>query len=168
MFINHPRSGAYLARGRAAMAAACLSAALVIGGVAAAQAAGETPPVFSASKLLAGFPLQTSYYSVAEEVRNDGFMNHYRVTVNGTVYTIAGTALMKERLGELSVLPIMEAVERTDVYKKALTNAAKGPLRTAKGMITAPYCSLNEFYEFNSCSLQIHPTSVIDSRATRI
>ncbi len=120
------------------MAAACLSAGLVIGGVAAAWAAGETPPTFSASELLVGFPLQTSYYAVAEEVSNDGFMNHYRVTVNGTAYTVAGTALMKERLGELSVLPMMEAVERTDVYKNALTNAAKGPLRTAKGMITAP------------------------------
>ena len=73
MFINHPRSRAYPVRGRAAMAAVCLSAGLVIGGVAAAWAAGDTPPTFSASKLLAGFTLQTSYYAVAEEVRNDGF-----------------------------------------------------------------------------------------------
>ena len=138
MFNNHPRSGANLLRGRAALGAVCLSAGLVIGVVTAAWAAGEAPPTFSASKLLAGFQLQTSYYSVAEEVRNDGFMNHYRVTVNGKTYAISGTALMKERLRELSVLPAMEAVERTDVYKKAVLAAAEGPLRTAKGLVTAP------------------------------
>ncbi len=65
-------------------------------------------------------------------------MNHYRVAVNGKTYTVAGTALMKERLRELSVLPMMESVERTDVYKKAVIAAAEGPLRADKGLVTAP------------------------------
>ena len=49
---------------------------------------------------------------------------------------------MRERLRELRALQQMEAMKRTDVYKKALKKSALGPLSTAKNIITSPVSTI--------------------------
>lgn len=105
---------------------------------ASAQNSGEQLPIFRASDLLPNARLSGPNYRVNEAVINNGFLNIYSVTVDGHSYEVAGNAAMKVRLNELAALQQMEAIQRTDVYKKALKTAAMGPLRTVKGLVVAP------------------------------
>jgi hypothetical protein len=109
---------------------------------ASAQSAVERPPTFSASQLLRGQNLTGPNYQISETVQNDGFLNHYTVTVEGRSYNVAGNATMRERLRELRALQRMEAMKRTDVYKKALKKSALGPLSTAKNLIMSPVSTI--------------------------
>ena len=109
---------------------------------ASAQSAVERPPTFSASQLLRGQNLTGPNYQISETVQNDGFLNHYTVTVEGRSYNVAGNATMRERLRELRALQRMEAMKRTDVYKKALKKSALGPLSTAKNMVMSPVSTI--------------------------
>jgi hypothetical protein len=109
---------------------------------ASAQNLGERPPTFSASQLFRGQKLTGPNYQISEFVQNDGFLNIYTVTVEGRSYRVAGNAMMRERLRELRALQQMEAMKRTDVYKKALKKSALGPLSTAKNMITSPVSTI--------------------------
>ena len=109
---------------------------------ASAQSAGERPPTFNASQLLQGQNLTGPNYQISETVQNDGFLNIYTVTVEGRSYRVTGNATMRERLRELRALQQMEAMKRTDVYKKALKKSALGPLSTAKNMITSPVSTI--------------------------
>ncbi len=103
-----------------------------------AQQAVERGAEFRASDLLPGARLLGPNYVVQERVQNDGFVNHYTVSVDGGSYIVSGNALMRQRLDELAALQTMRAVERTDVYKSSLKKAAGGALRTVKGLATSP------------------------------
>ena len=107
-----------------------------------AQSAGERPPIFSATQLFQGYSLTGPNYQISEAVQNDGFLNFFTVTVEGRSYRVAGNGTMRERMNELRALQQMEAMKRTDVYKKALKKSALGPLNTAKNMITSPVSTL--------------------------
>lgn len=122
------------------MAVAGMLGAFVLSsaGAATAQQTNEAQAVFRASALLPGQSLAGPNYRIEETVRNDGFMNRYTVTVAGKPYTVDGNAMMRIRLAELKALERMEQVEGTDVYKKAVKTGAKGPLNTAKGLVTHP------------------------------
>lgn len=117
------------------------SAAIMVGSPASmvsAQTQGEQPPVLGASQLLKGQRLTGPNYQIAERVQNDGFLNIYTVTVEGQSYRVAGNAVMRVKLRELAALQRMEALSRTDVYKKALKKGALGPVNTAKNLVTKP------------------------------
>ncbi len=103
-----------------------------------AQQAVERGAEFRASDLLPGARLLGPNYVVQERVQNDGFVNHYTVSVDGGSYIVSGNALMRQRLDELAALQTMRAVERTGVYKSSLKKAAGGALRTVKGLATSP------------------------------
>lgn len=106
--------------------------------LAEAQSAGEPPPTFSASDLLGAGRVTGPNYRVARTVRNDGFLNHYAVTVDRKTYAVVGNAMMRARLRELAALRRMDAIKRTSVYAKALKTAALSPLRVAKDLVTKP------------------------------
>lgn len=103
-----------------------------------AQSTNEQNPVFQASDLLPNDVLVGPNYSVTEAVKNNGYLNVYSVTVNGDSYEVVGNAAMEIRLAELAALQKMEALKKTDVYKKALTTALASPFGFAKDLITSP------------------------------
>ncbi len=126
-------------RGKLMAVAGMLGAfVLLSAGAATAQQIHEAQAVFRASALLPGQILAGPNYRIEETVQNDGFMNRYTVTVAGKPYTVDGNAMMRIRLAELKALERMKQVEKTDVYKKAVKTGAKGPLNTAKAMVTKP------------------------------
>ncbi len=112
--------------------------AFVVGISGSMSAAGQELPAFHASQLLAGQKLSGPNYRVADTVRNNGFINIYSVRVDGKTYSVAGDAMMRIRLKELSALQKMEQMSRTSIYKEAVKKGAAGPLRTAKAIITSP------------------------------
>jgi hypothetical protein len=99
----------------------------------------QTPPIrLQASQYIPQKMLQGPNYWVEEGVRNDGFINTYTLqTAYGLVVT-ESTELLKIRSVELLAVEKLEKMRRTDVFKDAFTAAAKGPLKTVKGLFTSP------------------------------
>jgi len=107
--------------------------------VAVGPASGAEPlPTFQTSAILAGERLTGPDFRIGAVARNDGFLNHFSVTVDGKVHDVAGNALMKVRLAELAALGKMERIKRSDVYIKAVKNAALSPLHAVKNLVTSP------------------------------
>ncbi len=98
----------------------------------------EPLPIFQTSAILVGERLAGADFRVGATARNDGFLNHFSVTVDGEVHDVAGNALMRVRLAELAALEKMEQIKRSDVYIKAVKNAALSPLHAVKNLVTSP------------------------------
>lgn len=126
-------------RTSAPLAGVLLAAGLAVTpAIVSAQSAGEAPPVFRASQILPGLPLAGPNYRIDETVRNDGYLNHFTVSVDGKSYEIVSNAMMKVRLRELAALKQMEAIKGTSVYKKAAKQSISGIGNLAKGLVTKP------------------------------
>jgi hypothetical protein len=119
--------------------------ALVLTGLLAAadcfaqtQVATEKPPTFRASELFKGGVLAGPDFRINDVVTNDGYLNHYEITVGKDTYPVISDTAMEARLQELQALQKMNQIKGSKVYTDAVTKAAKAPLNLAEGMITAP------------------------------
>ncbi len=96
------------------------------------------PLMFKASEVLPRNMLSGPGFMVRDEVISDGLINIYDlVTPRGTI-RVESTALLEKRIGEARALFYMEKMENTEVFKDAFKEALKGPVKTAKGLVTAP------------------------------
>jgi len=125
------RRRSWLPPAGAVLVAAFSAAALTVAGA-------EPTPTFRASDLLHDQPLSGPSYVVENSVSNDGFLNIYRVTVDGERHVVFGNALIRTRLQELAALEKMKQLQRSDVYTEALKTGVTAPLRTAEGLVTEP------------------------------
>jgi hypothetical protein len=109
------------------------------------QASAETvtevqsiPIELQASNVLPKEMLACPGYNIKETVQNDGFVNIYELDTAYGPLRVESTALLMIRLNEIKALKRMEELKKTQVFKDALKETAKGPFRTAKGLVTAP------------------------------
>lgn len=77
-------------------------------------------------------------YSVKDKVLNDGFINTYEVDSVYGSFKVESTALLMIRVDEINALQRMEKLKKSKVYKDALKEGVKAPLKTAKGLVTEP------------------------------
>jgi len=98
----------------------------------------EMPPVLRASEVLPGVSLVGPNYRIEASVHNDGYKNRYSLTTPYGPLTVEGTDMLMIRLKELKAIQHMEELKLTKAYGDAFKNAAKGPLRTAKELVTNP------------------------------
>jgi len=122
-----------------AMAAALF--VLVWGLPAAAElypALQEPPIIFQASDILPKNLRVGPGFRLDEPVRNDGIVNTYQLKSLYGAMTLESTALLKIRVNELWALDRMEDLKKTKIFTDALKAGAKGPLNTAKGLVTEP------------------------------
>ena len=98
----------------------------------------KTPITLRASEVLPKVLLSGPNYKVEAAVKNDGLVNTYELETKYGPLTVESTTLMLIRINELRALHKMEQLKGTDIYSKALLAAGSSPLRTAKGLITAP------------------------------
>lgn len=96
------------------------------------------PITLQASNVLSKEVLAGLDYKIKEAVQNDGFVNIYELDTTYGLVKVESTALLMIRLNEIKALRRMEELKKTQVFKNALKETAKGPLRTAKGLVTAP------------------------------
>ena len=97
------------------------------------------PPIkLKASNILTKELLAGPGYRVKETVWNDGLVNTYEVESDYEDLKVESTALLIQRINEIKVLKRMEELKGTKVFQEAFTAAAKGPLDTAKGLVTSP------------------------------
>ena len=111
---------------------------LIFPAVGSAKDFQKTPVKLQASEILPKDLLSGSNYKVKEAVKNDGLVNTYELETNYGSLAVESTALLLIRINELRALQKMEQLKGTDVYSKALLAAGSSPLRTAKGLVTAP------------------------------
>lgn len=109
------------------------------------QAGAETfpeiqsiPITLQASNVLPKEMLANPDYRIKETVQNDGFVNIYEIDTAYGPVSVESTALLMIRINEINALQRMEELKKTQVFKDAFEEAAKGPFRTDKGLVTAP------------------------------
>ncbi len=98
----------------------------------------EIPTVFYAPNILPAKILQGEDYKIRNSVYNDGLINRYEISTSFGHLTVEGGDMLAIRLQEIRAIRQMEELKRTETYGTALKNAALGPLRFAKGMVTQP------------------------------
>jgi hypothetical protein len=98
----------------------------------------KVPITLKASEQVPKNVLTGPNFRVEANVKNDGFINTYRLTTDYGPLKVEGTSLLMERTNELKALSHMEEVEQTDTFAEALKKGATAPLRTAKGLVTHP------------------------------
>ncbi|MDA7946242.1 MAG: hypothetical protein MPJ78_02055 [Hyphomicrobiaceae bacterium] len=121
--------------------AACVSGALIVGfaqGALAQSGRYETPPSFSAARVLTPELQQGPHHRIVDPVRNDGFLNTYRMTTSFGEYDVVGTDLLKVRVRETEAASkLAEKSSGGQILKSAGKTATK-PLETGKGLVTKP------------------------------
>lgn len=98
----------------------------------------KTPIQLKVADVLPAEMIKWENYTVEPEVLNDGFVNTYVLQSDHGTYRIEGTEQLTIRINELRALHHMEAVERTDVFKKAFKKGAKAPVTFAKNLVAHP------------------------------
>jgi hypothetical protein len=95
-----------------------------------------------AEKILPAGQLEGPNYRIDPQVLNDGLVNTYRLETKYGILTVEGTPLLLERLGELRALDRIEKLEASEVYKNALKEGAKSPIKGAEALIDDPVAAV--------------------------
>ena len=106
--------------------------------LASAQNLEWTPIFLVAADELPREMLKGANFRVKDRVINDGLVNIYELETLYGPLRVEGTAFLLKRISELRALHQIEQLKGTDVYLKALEQAATSPLKTAEGLITDP------------------------------
>jgi hypothetical protein len=88
--------------------------------------------------VLPGGLIQGPNYAVRAKVISDGFINTYDLDTNYGPLRVESTALLLKRIGELKALAQIEQLKNTDVYMNAFKQVARGPIKTAEGLVQDP------------------------------
>ena len=98
----------------------------------------EELPVLKASEILRDDILKGPHHRVQEDVPTYSGTNRFTIESDFGVFDAEGNAMLLKRINEINAIARLREVSRTDQYKDALVKAAKGPLATAKNIVTDP------------------------------
>jgi hypothetical protein len=98
----------------------------------------KVPIILKASAVVPKDVMKGPNYQIEQKVKNDGFINTYRLTTDYGPLKVEGTSLLMERTNELKALSHMQEIEQTDTFAEALKSGVTAPLRTVKGLVTHP------------------------------
>ena len=116
-----------------------LAAGLALGGVSPkADAAFEGPLTFNARDFLVPLALANANYTIDPIARNDGLMNHYRLSSPFGALEATGNAVIRERAREMDAIAVIRQIKKTDAFMNGLGAAINGPLQASKTLITKP------------------------------
>jgi hypothetical protein len=109
-------------------------------------AAYEPLPTFKASAILPANRVKGPLFTVADTVKNDGFLNDFHITTpDFGDYDVQGKTMLLVRLQEIAALGELQKVSKSEVFLKSagtsVVNVGKGvgkavtdPVDTAKGI----------------------------------
>ena len=103
-----------------------------------AVAVYEDLPELKASEILRPEFLKGTNFSVREEVPTFSGANHFTIDSDFGVFEAEGNEMLVTRIKEINAIARLKEVSRTDEFKNALTKAAKGPIASAKNIVTDP------------------------------
>jgi hypothetical protein len=119
-----------------------LVAAIALG---AAGSGFEPPGTFQASKILAAGLLRGPHHTVAEEVKEEDFYQHFHIRSDFGDLDAPGRTVLRTRLEEVEALARLDEVSKTEVFVRAaggavldlgkgVVSAVKDPVSTVKGI----------------------------------
>lgn len=103
----------------------------------------EKPSTLKASTILKKELLTSAYHTVEEEVKNDGFVNHYRVRSNHQIFNVTTTSSLIILVHELKAIAEMQKVETDDTAYDSLKQSGKNTVEGVKNLFTEPEETLN-------------------------
>ena len=111
---------------------------LTIAGAIADDRAFEKAQDLSAADILPGDLLQNEHHTVADRVRNDGYLNYYTIKSDYGEFEADSTAMLRIRISEIDALSELDALSQTEVFIKAAADAGVGQLKSIKQLLTQP------------------------------
>ena len=103
----------------------------------------EELPELKASEILRDTILNGPHHKVREEVTTESGANRFTIESHYGIFTAEGNAMLVRRVDEINAIARLKDVSKTDEFKEALKKAAKGPLNTAKALVTDPVKTLS-------------------------
>jgi hypothetical protein len=107
----------------------------------------ETPPTFSAAKVLPPDLVQGPYHKIVGPVTVQGFLNHYQMQTKYGTFPVEGTELLRMRVRELAATAQLEKVNSAETLVASAGRTALKPLETAKDLVTAPGKTVSETWK---------------------
>lgn len=104
-----------------------------------AQPIHEVPPVrLQASAILPANLVKGPNHQVAEEVLDDGYLNHYRIGSQFGEFTAVSTAALRIRIVELNALAAMGQIETTSEFTTSFEASGKRDIQGIENLVTQP------------------------------
>lgn len=107
----------------------------------------ESPPTFSAAKVLPPDLLQSPYHKIVGPVTVQGFLNRYQMQTKYGTFTVEGTELLRMRVHELAATAQLEKVNSAETLVASAGRTALKPIGTAKDLVTAPGKTVGEAWK---------------------
>jgi hypothetical protein len=114
-----------------------VSGLLVSGWVQAEQYEPETITM-NAATLLTDSVVRGPHYRVSDNVVNKGYMNHYKVESDFGVFEAASDEQLQIRIREVAAIAELKSLRKTEVFAKALAEAAQQPLEVVQNVVEKP------------------------------
>ena len=107
----------------------------------------ESPPTFSAAKVLPPELLQSPYHKIVGPVTVQGFLNRYQMQTKYGTFTVEGTELLRMRVREVAATAELEKVNTAETLVASAGRTALKPVETAKDLVTAPGKTVGEAWK---------------------
>lgn len=105
----------------------------------AAQPAHEASPVhLQASAILPADVMRGPNHQIADEVVNDGYLNHYRIGSQVGDFIAVSTAALRIRVVEINAIAAMAQVETTSEFAASFEASAKRDVQGIESLVTQP------------------------------
>lgn len=106
------------------------------------QHAFENADNLNAADVLPAELLRGPHHRVNEVVRNDGYLNYYRIESDYGEFDAISTPMLKIRVGEINALAELDELSKTEVFLSAAADAGVGQLKSVKEFATRPVQSV--------------------------
>jgi hypothetical protein len=107
----------------------------------------ESPPTFSAAKVLPPDLLQSPYHKIVGPVTVQGFLNRYQMQTKYGTFTVEGTELLRMRVREVAATAQLEKINTAETLVASAGRTALKPVETAKDLVTAPGKTVGEAWK---------------------
>lgn len=82
--------------------------------------------------------IKGEHYQILDAVAVRGNMDHYKVNSDYGFFEVTGDGLLKKRLKEIQAITVLQKIQGTDAFKKALQAAAMSPVKFGENLVTDP------------------------------
>lgn len=107
-----------------------------------AQLDVEQAPVLKASEVLPDNLLKGPHHKVREEIRSDGYLNHYSIDSDFGPFEVHSNLMLAIRVREFQALAELERVSRTEVFGKAAIEVGLSPAKAVVHFVKNPVATV--------------------------
>ena len=98
----------------------------------------EKPGALKAQSFLEPQLLKGEHYTVNEEVKNDGLLNHYTVKSSYGDFKVSSTSSLQLLVGEIKAIAEMKKIETNDTAIESLKQSGKNTVTGLENMVKDP------------------------------